>query len=97
MFLIELSDGKHISGDELTDSSSLHLLCRDSKHRQYFGHDLRQYVRDRCCRCDFCVSLEAGEEAFDPVEEFDKSFAARGSIFRRLREERYHNQCGDIK
>ena len=45
------------------------------------------------------MSLEAGEEAFDPVEEFDKRFAARGSIFAACRRgvitanaERLHNK-----
>ncbi len=31
------------------------------------------------------MSLEAGEEGLDPVEEFDKRFMARGSILCRLR------------
>ena len=39
------------------------------------------------------MNLEAGEEAFDPVEEFDKHFAARDRIFCCLREKYYYNSC----
>ena len=80
MFLVELSEGQHIVGDELTYSSSLHLLRRDSEHSQHFCHNLRHYVRPRRNRWDFSTGLEAGEESFDPVEEFDKRIAARRSI-----------------
>jgi hypothetical protein len=96
MFLVELSDGHRIIGDELTRSSLLHLPSRHSKNRQYFGHDLRHYIRYRRSRRDFCMDLEAGEEAFDPVEEFDKRFPTCGSILRCLRRcvstalQRYH-------
>ena len=88
---MELSNGQRMIGDELTRSALLHLLRRRSKNRQYFGHDLRHYIHYRCSRRDFCVSLEAGEEAFDPVEEFGKRFAACGSILCRLWKMCYHS------
>jgi hypothetical protein len=96
MFLVELSDGHHKTEDELTYSSSFHLLRRDSKHRQHLGHNLRHYIRYRCSRRDFGMNLEAGEEAFDPVEEFDKNLATRRSILCRLWEMCYHSLRGDI-
>jgi hypothetical protein len=86
MFLFELSDGQHVARDKPTRSSLLHLLRRHSKNRQYFGHDLRQHVPYRFSRRDFCVGLEAGKEAFDPAEEFNKRFVACGSILCRLEE-----------
>ena len=88
MFLLGLSVGKLSSGtgNERTRSPLLHLLRRDSKHAQHFCHNLSHHIRHRRSRRDLCIGLEAYEEVFDFVEEFDERIAARSSVPSRLRE-----------
>jgi hypothetical protein len=86
MFLFQFSDETQFARDELTRSSLAHVFRRDGKHIQHFGHNLRHYIRYRRGRWDFCMGLEAAEEGFDPVEEFDKRFAACDGILCRLRD-----------
>ena len=72
--------------DEPTRSPLLHRLGCDSKHREYFGHNLSHCVRHLRSRWDFGVGLEAYEEVFYFVKEFDERLTARCGVPRRLRE-----------
>ena len=74
------------SGGKLTCSLLPHLLRHDSKHGQHFRHDLSHHIRHRLGLWDFCVGLEAYEEVFDFIKEFDKRVSARSCVPRRLRE-----------
>ena len=73
-------------GDELTRSPLLHLLCHDSKHTQYFRHNLSHHIRHRCSRRNLCIGLETYKEVFNFVEELDERIATRSRVPCRLRE-----------
>jgi hypothetical protein len=69
---------------QLTDSSTLHFLCRDRKDCQHLNHNLNDHVRHCRSRRDAGVYLKSAEETFDTVEDVDKLVSSGARIFSRL-------------
>jgi hypothetical protein len=70
--------------DQLTESSGVHLLCRESEDRQNLSHYLNENFG--YCRCgrDLSVDLEASEEVFDTFKKIDQGIIASPDILGRL-------------
>ena len=71
MGLVELSDKKRIAEGSPTYSSLLYTLCRNTKNRQNFCHDLCELVRQRRARWKFGIDLEVFKQTFDSLKKFD--------------------------
>jgi hypothetical protein len=70
--------------DQLTESSGVHLLCRESEDRQHFNHYLNEYFGHRRCGRDLRVDLEASEEVFDTFKKIDQGIIASFDVLGRL-------------
>jgi hypothetical protein len=70
--------------EELTESSGLHLLCRESEDRQYLNHYLDKNFCHRRCGRDVSVDLEASEEVFDTFKKIDEGIMASFDVLGRL-------------
>lgn len=70
--------------NKLTESSPLHFLRYDRKHRQYLDHNLNNQVRHRRSRCDPSVHLNPAEKTFDAVKGVDEVVWGSARIFRCL-------------
>lgn len=84
MFLLELNEERLSSGNERISSLLLHLLRRNCKHIQHFRDYLSHHICNRWGWRDFCICLEAYEEVFNLVEEFNKHISACSRVPRRL-------------
>jgi hypothetical protein len=69
---------------KLTESSTLHFLCRDPKDRQYLDHNIDNHLRHPRSRCDADVYLKPVEEALDAVKDVDQLVSASARIFSHL-------------
>jgi hypothetical protein len=69
---------------KLTDSSTLHFLCRHPKDGQHLNHNFNDYVAHSHSRCDANIYLKPAEETFNAVKAVDKLSLAGARIFSRL-------------
>jgi hypothetical protein len=65
-------NGKYTPPHQLTESSMIHLLCRDRKDRQHLNHNLNDQVTHFPSRCDASIYLNPTEEMFNAVKDIDK-------------------------
>jgi hypothetical protein len=76
---------KYTPPHQLTESSTLHFLCRDRKDRQHLNHNLNDHVAHSHSRCDASIYLEPAEEIFNAAKDVDELVLASARIFNRLR------------
>lgn len=74
--------------NELTQFSTFHFLCCDSKNHKHLDHNLNNYFRHCPGWCEGCVYLKSAEEMFDTIKDVNHLFLATARIFSRL-----GNQC----
>jgi hypothetical protein len=77
-------NGKYKPLHQLTESSTLHFLCRDRKDGQHLNHNLNDYVSHSPSRCDASIFLKPAEEMFNAVKALDQLVLASAHIFSRL-------------
>ena len=69
---------------QLTESSTLHFLCRNRKDGQHLNHNIDDYVAHSPSWHDASVYLKPAEETFNAVKAVGKLVLVSARIFSRL-------------